>query len=293
MSPGNGILGPVMVTEPSDALKTYRYLRLAMIALVLLLAASLVIEIVAVHGYLRTSISSYYYTPARGVFVGSLVAVGVCLVVIKGNTDVEDILLNIAGCLAPVVAFVPVADPHERSSAPAALSDAAPNVANNVGSFLIVAAVCLAAATWFAKSAAGPQGMPSAVRIGLGVGGALLAVGVLWFWLGRDSLIRNGHNAAAIPLFLCMVAVTVANAYDTARQQAGADDRPMTRSDLINGYLIVAALAVVSGVVLGLVTWLAGWAHGLFWIEATQIALFAAFWGLQTRELWNVGVRVR
>ena len=73
-------------------LKSYRYLRLVMVGLVVLLAASVLIELQQTgFGCWRTSISSYYWTPVRGVFVGALVAIGTCLIVLKGNTPVEDV----------------------------------------------------------------------------------------------------------------------------------------------------------------------------------------------------------
>ncbi len=281
-------------TSASDALKTYRYLRLAMVACVLLLGVSVGIEIVrAGHGCWRTSISSYYYTPVRGVFVGSLVAVGVCLIAIKGNTTLEDVLLNIAGCLAPVVAFVPIRDPGECASVPFQGTAGPSDAENNVLALLIVGAVSLAVATWLARRDAGGAGLPPAVRIGLGASLGLLLVGALWFGLGRDSFLRLGHYAAAIPLFACMLAVVVTNAHGRACQRADHEGRPVTGRDLVNGYLVIAVLAVASLVVLGLVTWLGHWAHGVFWIEASQIGLFAAFWILQTRELWGPGIRGR
>ena len=39
--------------------------------------------------------------------MGALMAMGVSMVVLKADNEVEDILLNIAGVLAPVVALVP------------------------------------------------------------------------------------------------------------------------------------------------------------------------------------------
>ena len=57
------------------------------------------------------SISAYYYTPARGVFVGVVVAIGVALMAYRGYTRGENVLLNAAGVLAIVVALVPTADP--------------------------------------------------------------------------------------------------------------------------------------------------------------------------------------
>ena len=76
-------------------LKSYRYLRLVMIGLVILLGVSVLIEVFASGaGCWRTSISSYYWTPVRGVFIASLVAVGACLVIIKGRNGSTLIWMN-------------------------------------------------------------------------------------------------------------------------------------------------------------------------------------------------------
>jgi len=97
-----------MTVPGGYAIKTYRYLRMAMVAMIALLAVSLVIEWSTTDPHcLQTSISAYYYTPVRAIFVGSLITIGVCMVVLKGNTEPEDILLNVAGILAPGVALVP------------------------------------------------------------------------------------------------------------------------------------------------------------------------------------------
>lgn len=57
------------------------------------------------------SISAYYYTPARGVFVGVVASIGVALLAYRGYTRGENLLLNAAGVLAIVVALVPTVDP--------------------------------------------------------------------------------------------------------------------------------------------------------------------------------------
>src|SRR4051812_48137400 len=80
----------------SEAVKTWRYLRLAIVVVAVELAASVLYEHAQAPAECwQTSISAYYYTPAQGVLVGALVAIGVCLVSVKGNTDWEDILLNL------------------------------------------------------------------------------------------------------------------------------------------------------------------------------------------------------
>lgn len=60
---------------------------------------------------MQDSISAFYYTPARGLFVGVVVAIGVALMAYRGYTRGENLLLNGAGALAIVVALVPTVDP--------------------------------------------------------------------------------------------------------------------------------------------------------------------------------------
>src|SRR5680860_326649 len=91
--------------------KTYRYLRIGLLFSVLMLGISIVVERVMIECW-QTSISGYYYTPVRAVFVSSLVVTGVAMIAIKGQ-GVEDLMLNIAGMLAPVVAFVPTQNVSE------------------------------------------------------------------------------------------------------------------------------------------------------------------------------------
>jgi len=97
------------------AVKSYRYLRLSIVVVVLALMASVVIERSHVSCW-QESISAYFYTPVQAVFVGALVAIGVSLIAIKGSTDREDVLLNLAGVLAPIVAFVPTSPPARSCS---------------------------------------------------------------------------------------------------------------------------------------------------------------------------------
>ena len=67
-------------------------------ALVVLVFAAVVIEWWSTGpSCLQPSISAYYYTPVRAVFVGVLVTMGVCLIALKGSTEAEDVLLNVAG----------------------------------------------------------------------------------------------------------------------------------------------------------------------------------------------------
>ena len=59
----------------------------------------------------QTSISAYFYTPVRAVFITALGALGACLIIYRGNSITENIVLNLAGLAAIVVAFVPTQPP--------------------------------------------------------------------------------------------------------------------------------------------------------------------------------------
>jgi hypothetical protein len=65
---------------------------------------------------LRNSISSYYYTDMRNVFVGSLCAIGVFLICYRFNL-VDDVLSTIAGVLAIAVALCPTAPDNPTDNA--------------------------------------------------------------------------------------------------------------------------------------------------------------------------------
>lgn len=274
-----------------DAVKTYRYLRVAMIGMVVLLGAALLHEWWAT-GWrcLQPSVSAYYYTPARGVLVGSLVVVGVCLVVIKGNTVWEDILLNLGGAVTPLIALVPTPYPGPCRSVPMEVSDTPANVANNVSALLVLGLAGIVITIVVARRALRPgQRLEPAVRFGV-LAMVVLYVAVLIVFLAARSLFLDyAHYAAALVLFVCMVAVVTINAWAYGRQRAeGAVPSP---SDYANGYAAVAVVMV--GSLLLMLGWRAlfGWDHAVLWVEGVLVGCFAVFWALQTRELWGQGVR--
>jgi hypothetical protein len=266
-----------------DAIKTYRYLRIGIVAVVVLLAASIAYERLQVDCW-QTSISAYYYTPVRAVFVGGLVAIGVALIVIKGSTTPEDIFLNLAGMLAPVVAFVPTANPGTCWSVrpiPLPVQDGklAPwveaNIHNNITALLVAATIGLLAAVVLAQLK-GP-GPVTALRttdletqLGLLGAAVLLALGTAAF-LFWDGFATHAHYIAAITMFACLAVATAANArevWTSAPRYARV-------------YLAIAVLMVVTAALFA-----TSLTHKVLIIEAVEITLFAAAWVAQTFEHW-------
>jgi hypothetical protein len=261
------------------AIKTWRYLRLSMVAVVFGLAVAVLTERVkAKPACFLASISDYYYTPVRGYFVAATVALGICLICLRGSTEAEDVLLNLAGMLAPVVAFVPteysLTAPH-CSSVPTVFDDASANVANNIFALLIVGAIVLLIIAFriVASGATLPMLVSSVVA------GVLWLIAALLFVAARGFFVETAHFAAAVPMFICIAGAAVVNALDV-------DDAVKRRR-----YGAIAVGMLVVPLAVGAAGLLAGWTHTLIAVETVILILFAVFWVVQTRDLWDTGLR--
>lgn len=278
--------------EATHVRETYRYLRIGLIGATALLGMSVLIERINTECW-QGSISAYYYTPARSVFVGTLVAVGLVLIVIKGE-GLEDLFLNLAGMLAPVVAFVPTTsvgqcwsiEPQPSPLAgvrPTVLADwVIANVENNMWALIAAGTLGLALAVGLyvrtRDSFLWPfevgQGNLAAVwgmlLVGVIIGGAALA---LWVW---DDFSLRAHDAAALGMFIFLAAASVTNA------------RRSKEPSYRRTYWLVAILMIAAALVIWLMTTLVDdWRHSVFWLEVIEIGLFATYWIAQTAEHWN------
>lgn len=263
------------------AVKSYRYLRLSIVVVVLSLLASVLIERVRA-GCWQESISAYYYTPAHAVFVGALVALGVSLIAIKGSTDIEDALLNTAGVLAPIVAFVPTTPPSGRCASTAFGDQATVEtfIDNNVLAFAIGGAVAIAAAYVAArvqrKVTLRDIDRPSVIGIGVGV--ALLLAGLIWWGFFRDSFLDHAHGGAAIAMFAIVGVAMVLNA--RSAKQGYRQVYAVTA-----GLMVMGAVVAILGKVVD-----SDWRHQILWLELLEIVPFAVYWAAQTLEHWDGGV---
>lgn len=276
-----------------DPVKTYRYLRLVIIGMVLLLGASVLHEWWETGWQcLEPSVSDYYYTPARPVLVGALVAMGICLVVVRGSTDGEDILLNICGAMAPIVAFVPTPNlAHHCRPASMAPVDVGADVANNVFALLVLwlavllVSVLVAHNQWRPGDAAGRR---TRIRFGFALATWMVTAGA--FAALRPEFIGHAHLAASVVLFSSVIALVMVNAVQYGREHAA--DKLRLR-DVANRYAVVAVVMVVGAVVMLVFGAVYGWRHAGLCIEGELVVLFAVFWAIQTRELWWRGMRRR
>lgn len=284
-----------------ETVKTYRYVRISLIAAVILLFTALAIQITGSSGRMQGSISAYYYLPVRSVFVGTLVGASFSLVAIQGRPGGEDVLLNLAGMLLPLVAFIPTPVPG-FSDAPCPRGDKCvpeefiPGVEVSVGALILLGAAGLAFALWTLKAKGWSD--PAAPK-GLAAAGALWAVVAVSFgptgdWGLRRWLIDVGHYAAAISVFALLVAVAFINAQ---RSEQG-----IRMAGRYASYKAIYRL-VAAGMALGIIGACAYWffvirpvpeaqTTMIFWVEAWLLSLFAIFWGVQTKEFWREGLPI-
>ena len=267
------------------ALTSYRYLRIGMVGAVVLIFVSILIERAEVDCF-QTSISAYYYTPVRAIFVGSLMAVGLALIVILGRTPAIDICLNFAGMLAPIVAVVPTVnvgacwsiepDPRPVDSNGELAPWVVANVDNNMLALLITGVGGLVVAAVIALIAwrrGGPEGPPP-IHWGLVVTFIAL-VAVWWAFVSLDDFETRAHGAAAVLLFAFLVAAVFLN---------GAH---LIRTDGPRGFAIAYLTIGVAMIVAAVVIWASEWDHEVLILEAIEIGLFGIFWIVQTAELWS------
>jgi len=249
-------------------LTTYRYVRFALLALLLTLAVSVGAE-TARAGW-QTSLSGYYYTAAGPVFIAVLGAVGVCLVALRGFTDAEDVCLNLSGISAPMVAFVPTPAAGHPPDVHA--------IVNNALSFLVVLAigyVVVLVATVRRQHRPTPWGV-----VGLVATAAAWIVGMAWILLDHTSFAAHAHALAGVFTFLPFAGVVVLNTDWGVRVLAREAAASRTRFDA--AYWAIVAGMVVVVAVFALVH---AWAYALLGVEAGLLALFALFWVLQTVDL--------
>lgn len=307
-----------METARHDTISTYRHLRLAMALVLALLLVSVAVQVLSTDPTcLQTSISAYYFTSVRAVFVGCLCALGACLVVYRGNTDWEDRLLNLAGSLAFIVAFVPTGVDRscDASNVPSR-SELNMLIDNSVTSLIAVGVLALGAAAgivWRTGVGRGGRGddRDGQRRAALSVlAGALPpVVATTVFVVARPTFRAHAHTSAAVVMFVAVITVVALNALGVARQRAASDPATRARNhaeapsddsgevpaarDFSNAYTAVADAMAGPGLAFAVSFLVApDFRQRVFWLEAMILLEFAAFWVVQTVELWGLRTRL-
>lgn len=300
------------LVEAADALadtaaRTYRALRLVMIATVpaIFLAVLLVWHGVR-DGVSLPTLSHYYYTPAGAVFIGALSVAAAALLALSGKGS-ERVLLDVAAFFAPLVALVPTpltpADAEALGLVCPPQTDCVPppfdsyvDVSVGVWFASVLAAVGFASvlavvALWRGKRVDRSVWITIAVVLGLL---ALYAATMHWH---QDWFMTYAHVVSASLFLVLLATVALIEGLKPPHrtpleimtgQPASGWQRFLSRVTLVIAVLMFAVLIPVALIFVG---WLepaeTPFPTMVLWIEVSALTLFCAFWIIQTARKWN------
>ena len=91
----------------------------------------------------------------------------------------------------------------------------------------------------------------------------------------------KGHTIAAVTMFVGIIGVVVLNALSAQSVSQ--------RTSYVGIYKAIAGvMAVLLVAIIAIRLSLPVWDHIVIWVEGVLIGAFAAFWLVQTKELWDV-----
>lgn len=264
--------------------RTYRYLRIGVAGTVVAILLA-VAQAATTYGWL-TSISDYFYTPARDVFVGALVAASLALFALSGR-GVERALFDAAALFAPLIALVPttlapgsvpgvlVVCPDVERCFPAQYEA---DAANGVFVYLVLGGLVLLVALLLAAlSQVSLRGVWPSLLIGVVV---LAAVALTWSF-AHDAFLRYAHFVATVAFFGLFAAAALRNAFPRKGPMPAPVFRALYIAIAVGLVVLLVAYAVLlsqpgaAGIPIILIT------------EAAALALFFAFWVVQSVEKWG------
>lgn len=302
-------------------IRTYRHLRLVLVAA----APAILIAIAAVwnSGYgSLPSISHYYYTPARIIFVGALVTASATLLALSGRGSQRG-WLDLAALFAPLIALVPTrigndevkgfeeACPDGTECIP---DDAMALIATGMlvwfvfAVLVLVYAVISGIATMTGRDAITPPEVTSPYAIWIPTIAGAIIVGiyaVFWIWF-RPEFFDGAHFISASVFF---VIITIVALNKVRRDEIELPERgpawlwrrilcefrwvPRIFRTVFGWIALLMAIDIIAAV---LILWF-GWREPLvigglsfgtiFLVEAAALVLFTLFWAVETKRKWN------
>ena len=280
-----------------DVVQTYRYLRGAMVGLLLALLLSVVLQwwLGTDRSCLLGSISAYYFTPARSVVVGTLCALGIALLAYEGHSPEENVLLDFSGFMALLVAAVPTV-PDNRCG-PNAFDQTTAEIAAGIGisvpTLVAVATLALAVIAVIRVRSVrdGTAARPTTLTAVLSVVCiVVVTVEIVLVAVLRGRLVAVAHGVAATTMVAGAIAVMVCSAVPLVDPHGASASEQATAAAYRRTYL---ALAITLGVLLALTVVLhqtvTGFGLTVLVAEVVILVLFGAYWVVQTVELWSLG----
>lgn len=298
--PSLGVMTDVADLEDRSR-QTYRYVRI----IVVLPAVWLLLSIATVwifRGQVLHSISDYYGGPLRDVFVGGLMAFGICMIAYKGQSKLEEYALNFAGFNAFLVALVPnsfadlLSEAFEAEQAGVSVTVGSAELRQNlqiaVGVFLLVALVFVVVdgfvLNWHEFRWPEQSTLANIAIIASFAAEVVLLVFVAMMVSGNDQV--GGAWVYTIVHFTA-AALLVVNLSLAAASNAFAGLHKSQVVPIFNGappwYFQVITVAMWVGIVIGGIAILRDVAYAIIVTEVWEIVLFLAFWVGATGHEWR------
>ena len=265
-------------------MRTYRFLRLAMAMMALAILVSMVFERFRAPGW-ELSISAYYYTAARPIFTGGMIAIGGFLIAVKGRTNIEDVSLNLAGMMALLVPLIP---PHQASPTTGSVisrvgfSVSEPQhhelLVNNLWTVVIIAVVSFGLMFGIGSAKNKPVQLQQHDKVGLAIAAGVAVLGIV-LYVTVDAVRNNAHGLAASLMFVFLWPAIVANAYSAKEPKYRA----------WYAAIAISMLAFAAAVLIGSLL-VSSWRHQVLVLEILELTPFLVYWIVQTIEQWDVGV---
>jgi hypothetical protein len=292
------------MTEPTTpasadtrARDTYRYLRvIAMLPAVWILLA-IVAAWIAEH-HLRTSISAYYGSPVRDIFVGGLMACGICLIAYKGKTRVEDYVLNFAGFNLFFVALVPnTFGDLVKARSGDARSDMLTFLAISLTTFLVIAFVFILVDKslfewvkfdWKGQDWLATVFIVATIAFELFVLSVVIAATAMAYAGAQSTGIYIVvHFGAATTMIANLVFAAASHAFP-GKLRADKEAAVVREPARLEKWFKFITLYMLIGIPAALIaSWSFDWSHWIIAIEIWEIFGFLVYWVLATHEEWT------
>ncbi|OBI35226.1 hypothetical protein [Mycobacterium colombiense] len=267
-----------------------------MVVILVMLAAAVVMERLPAICW-QTAISSYYYTSAHNILTAALMALGTLFIVYKGSSDTEDVLLTLAGLCTFIAAMAPQTPrPHPLCWPEADLPKeytVEPAMLLNVKA--VVVALGLGwIAMWLVQRWRGQTAYPrTAVSMVLSrfVFWPIIAVGLITLFFFPGTFKTLAHGAAGVLMLSAFIATAFCTAYIVGREDVSKSPHLRGYQRWYWGIAILMLVTLIFVVFLHLAQ--PRWAQTVWGlvVEAVLILEFAAYWVVQTFELWNTADR--
>jgi hypothetical protein len=259
-----------------------------MAVIMVMLGAAVIIDRIAA-GHWQRALSEYYYTSAHSVFIAALLALSTLFFIYKGRSDTEDAFLTLAGVCTFTAALVPQIRPEvfAKNGLPKEYKVEAvvvPNVSAVIAALVLGWVLAMAqyrlTHTAQARSAGGTLALYF-LRL-------IVALGLIALLFCQDGFIKHAHGVAGTLMILAFIATVLCTAYVAGPEEESESPRRHRYQRIYRVIAVVMLVTLVAVVTLHIVR--PNWVGKDLWIivlETTLILEFAAYWVVQSIELWD------